>query len=344
VRVKLKGIASATKLLATGEKVTYFYAWRGGPRLKGELGSPEFILSYEQALRERRLPNSSVFKAIIADYVASKEFEGLRERTKSDYLKQIAKIERAFGDLPLAALNDPKVTKEFLSWRDRMPSPRQADYAWTVLMLIIAWGRSVGMTEYRPPGRIDKLYHADRSEKIWEAHHIDAFMAVAPESLRWALIFAAETGQRQGDLLRLPWNAYDGKYIKLTPSKSITRKRPKGRPVKVPVSDRLQMVIETLPRVSTIMLTNGRGRPWHGNSFRKAWGAATGKAGIVGLTFHDLRGTAVTRFSEAEFTPQEIATYTGWSLRDVQTILDLYLARTDKLRSTALEKWERARR
>jgi hypothetical protein len=51
-----------------------------------------------------------------------------------------------------------------------------------------------------------------------------------------------------------------------------------------------------LPRVSTIMLTNGRGRPWQGNSFRKAWGAITDKAGIVDLTLHDLRGTAVTRF------------------------------------------------
>ena len=175
MRVELKGIASATKVLATGEKVTYHYAWRGGPRLKGEPGSPEFILSYEQALREHRSPDSSVFKSIIADYLASKDFDALRDRTKSDYQKQIAKIERTFGDLPLAALNDPKVTKEFLSWRDRIGG-RQGDYAWTVLMLVIAWGRKVGITSYRPPARIDKLYHADRSDMIWEAHHIDAFM------------------------------------------------------------------------------------------------------------------------------------------------------------------------
>jgi len=238
----------------------------------------------------------------------------------------------------------PTSRKKFLSWRDKMPSTRQADYAWAVLMLLIAWGRKVGMTTYRPPGRIDKLYHADRSDMIWEAHHIDAFMAVAPEPLQWVLVFAAETAQRQGDLLRLPWSSYDGKYIGLTPSKSVTRKRPKGRPVKIPVSDRLQMVIEALPRVSTIMLTNGRKRPWQANSFRKAWGAATSKAGITNLTFHDLRGTAVTRFSEKDFTPQEIAIYTGWSLRDVQTILDRYLARTDTLRSSALEKLERLRK
>jgi hypothetical protein len=52
----------------------------------------------------------------------------------------------------------------------------------------------------------------------------------------------------------------------------------------------------------------------------------------------------VTRLSEAECTPQEIATFTGHSLRDVYRILDAYLGRTEKLGSLALEKLERARR
>lgn len=342
----LPGIASATKILATGEKVTYYYAWRGGPRLKGQPGTAEFISSYEQAHRERRAPDSSVFKAIIADYLASREFEGLRDRTKSDYQKQILKIEREFGDLPITALEDPEVTKVFLSWRDKMPSARQADYAWTVLMLVIAWGRKVGMTSYRPPARIEKLYHADRSDKIWEEHHIEAFMAVATDPLRWALVFAAETAQRQGDLIRLTWSAFDGSCIKLTPSKSITKRKPKGRPVAIPISERLRAVLDQLPRTSTHMLTNSRGRPWtqNGNAFRKAWEAATARAGLSGLTFHDLRGTAVTRLSEAGCTPQEVASITGWSLRDVQRILDAYLARTATLSAMAMAKLETARR
>jgi integrase len=94
-------------------------------------------------------------------------------------------------------------------------------------------------------------------------------MAAAPEPLQWALIFAAETGQRQGDLLQLTWRDYGGHWIKLTPSKSITRKKPNGRPVEVPVSSRLRAVIEKLPRVPPIMLTNGRRRPWRGNSLGK---------------------------------------------------------------------------
>jgi hypothetical protein len=29
------------------------------------------------------------------------------------------------------------------------------------------------------------------------------------------MLLAINTGQRQGDLLKLPWNSYDGKVIKL---------------------------------------------------------------------------------------------------------------------------------
>ena len=70
---------------------------------------------------------------------------------------------------------------------------------------------------------------------------------------------------------------------------------------------------------------------WEQNAFRKAWGDACRKAKITGLTFHDLRGTAVTRLAEAECSAAEIASITGHSMRDVGAILDMYLARTGKI-------------
>lgn len=66
-------------------------------------------------------------------------------------------------------------------------------------------------------------------------------------------------------------------------------------------------------------------------------------AGIDDLTFHDLRGTAVTRLAIAGCTIPEIATITGHSLRDVGTILDRhYLHRDDELARAAIEKLERS--
>ena len=65
-----------------------------------------------------------------------------------------------------------------------------------------------------------RLYHADRSEIIWLPEHVAAFMKVAPIQIQRALILALHTGQRQGDLLRLPWSAYDGSTITLRQGKA----------------------------------------------------------------------------------------------------------------------------
>ena len=69
------------------------------------------------------------------------------------------------------------------------------------------------------------------------------------------------------------------------------------------------------------------------------------KAGIVGVTFHDLRGTAVTRLALVESTEAQIATITGHSLSDVKSILDAnYLHRDPALGESAIRKLERGRR
>ena len=60
-------------------------------------------------------------------------------------------------------------------------------------------------------------------------------------------------------------------------------------------------------------------------------------AGIVGVTFNDLRGTAVTRLALVGCTEAEIATITGHSLRGVRAILDThYLSRDPALGESAI--------
>ena len=76
--------------------------------------------------------------------------------------------------------------------------------------------------------------------------------------------------------------------------------------------------------------------------FRASWRKACARAGIVGVTFHDLRGTAVTRLALAGCTEAEIATITGYSLRSVRAIIDThYLARDSALGDNAIAKLER---
>jgi integrase len=150
-----------------------------------------------------------------------------------------------------------------------------------------------------------------------------------------ALLLALWTGQRQGDLLRLPWSAYDGTHIRLRQSKT-------GTPVSFKVGAPLKAALDATSKRSTIILTNSEGKPWTSDGFRASWGKACKAAGVRGVTFHDLRGTAGTRLALVDCTEAQIAAITGHSLRDVRSILDAnYLHRDPALADAAITKLER---
>jgi integrase len=109
----------------------------------------------------------------------------------------------------------------------------------------------------------------------------------------------------------------------------------------VPAGAPLRQALDATRRQSPIILVNMDGKPWTPDGFRASWGKACKKAGVEGVTFHDLRGTAVTRLALAGATEAEIATITGHSLRDVKTILDShYLRRDPALAESAIKKLE----
>jgi integrase len=87
------------------------------------------------------------------------------------------------------------------------------------------------------------------------------------------------------------------------------------------------------------MLTNSESKPWSESGFQGAWGKATARAGIRGLTFHDLRGTAVVTLARAGCTEVEIYSITGHKPSDVQAILTThYLPRDAEVASNAIAK------
>jgi integrase len=336
MRVRLKGINSKRKRLADGSFRTYYWAWKGGPPLRGEPGTPEFIASYNEAVARRVMPPRGTLLSVLQGYQASDDFLKLAARSRADYVGKIKVIEKTFGDFPLSALTDKRTRGIFKAWRERLAitSRRQADYAWVVLARVLSWGMDRGLVAENPCARGGRLYRGSRAEKIWTEADEAAFLERAPSHLHLPLLLALWTGQRQGDLLRLPWSAYDGKHIRLRQSKG-------GARVVIRVGAPLKAALDAAPRRSTIILTTSDGRPWTPDGFRASWGKACRKAGITGVTFHDLRGTAVTRLAIAECTEPEIATITGHSLRSVRAILDThYLAHDPALGDSAITKLE----
>jgi integrase len=282
-------------------------------------------------------PATGTLQSVLRGYQQSDKFRSKRERTRFDYIAKIKLIEREFGDFPLAALTDRRTRGEFMAWRDRLAlrSRRQADYAWQVLALVLAWGMDRGMVPANPCAKGGRLYDGSRVDKVWSPENEAAFLRVAPARLHLPLLMALWTGQRQGDLLRLPWSAYDGTRIRLKQSKT-------GATVSIKVDAPLKAALDATVKTCPIILTMANGKPWTETSFRQAWRNAQAAAGIVDRTFNDLRGTAVTRLALVGCTEAEIVSITGHSLGDVRSILDAhYLHRDPALADSAIAKLER---
>jgi integrase len=269
----------------------------------------------------------------------------------------LTKAEAEFWNMPLSALEDQRVRRDFLDWREkvaRASGEREADNRLSAVSAMLTWAVDRGHITANYLRGFKRLYHVDRSEIIWLPEHIAPFMQVAPIEIQRMLILGLHSGQREGDLLRLPWSAYDGVKISLRQSKA-RRGGNLGPLVEIPCTAALRRMLDSMERVSPLILTTKTGQSLKKRYFARLWDEAMEKAGLqsvllpdsdqpVELHFHDLGGTAVTLLSEAACTPQQIATITGHSNRTVHRILERYLARTRGLAEQAIFNFENSPR
>jgi site-specific recombinase XerD len=357
VRVNIKGWFTTYKNLKSGEHAEYHYHRATGARLHGKPGSAEFIAHYAAAEKLIRDRHDGTFNGLVRAYTLSVEFEEkLAASTRAEYRRMLTTAEAEFGDMPIAALEDARVRRDFLDWRERVArdaGKREADNRLSAISAMLTWCVDRGRLPTNNLRGFKRLYHSDRSDIIWLPGHIDAFMRVAPIELQRAMIIALHTGQRQGDILRMPWSAYDGATIQLRPNKN-NRKGARAKKITIKCTKTLRRLLNRTKRVSPLVLTTKTGQSFKKRYFAELWDRAMEAAGLssvkidrdesVRLHFHDLRGTAVTMLSEAGCTPQEIATITGHSLKRVHDILDKYLARTRHLADAAIDKFENSPR
>ena len=358
VRANIKGVFSTYKTLRDGTRRTYWYHRETGERLHGDPGSPEFIAGIAAAEKLIRDRLAGTFNNLVRLFTLSTEFETtLAASTRAEYRRMLTKAEAEFGDLPIAALDDPRVRREFMDWREKVArnsGEREADNRLSAISAMLTWAIERGHINTNHVRGFKRLYHADRSEIIWLPEHVAAFMRVAPIELQRALILALHSGQRQGDLLRLPWSAYNGSTITLRQGKA-RRGRSPGPPVIVPCTAALRRMLDGMERTSPLILTTRTGQSFKKRYFARLWDEAMTKASLQSVTlpgseqpvelhFHDLRGTTVTLLSETGCTPQQIAPITGHSLKTVHRILEHYLARTSGLAEQAIFNWENSER
>jgi integrase len=355
VRAKLTGLHTATKRLAGGRVCVYAYTARGGPllakgigrdlqaanaALEAELGSAACLHRLaelkEETKRLRPKQSDRYVFGLVTGFFASPEFAKLAASTQASYRDYLERFRDEFGEDPISMFEKPRAVEDLTEWRDEMAdTPRAADYAMSAVGRLFAWARSRGKTSAEPTKDIGKLHSANRADVIWTDADILKFCRHASVDLQNAVKLAAYTGLRQGDLLRLPWSAVSEFSITVRTSK-------RKRLAVVPLDEPARALIAAIPKHKDCLtvLTSSTGKPWTADgfkaSFRRAKQAALAearkrhgpeaKSGIEHLRFHDLRGTAATRWAAAGvLTNVEIATIMGWSVERVDQLKALYV-------------------
>jgi integrase len=339
VKVNLKGVAKVT---AKGR--TYWYAWRGGPRLRGEPGSAEFIASYNEAIESLRTPDPGRFKSLVVLYRASADYAKLAETTRKNWSPWLDRIAEYLGELRIAQFDRPEKIRPIIRrWRNQWSDkPRTADYGMQVLSRVLSYAVDpLGKIAGNPCEGIKKLHDgSDRAGRIWTDEYIALLKQTCRADIANVVDLAAHTGLRQSDLLRLSWSHIGNDAIIIATAKSRHR-----REAIIPLYFALREVLGRIPKNSTVVLTNSRGRPWTSGGFQSSFDQAKKAAGLgdKDLHFHDLRGTAATRFYIAGLSERVIAEILGWEEERVSQIIRRYVDRTAATRAIiqALDRAEK---
>lgn len=307
---------------------TYYYAWRSGPRLTGEPGSTEFKNSYDEAIQSLKAADHTRFGSLITRYKGSEDYKGLSNTTKRNWGPWLDRIREHFGELRTAQFSRiEKIRPEIIRWRAQYAHARRsADFGLQVLSRVLSYGIDpCAEIATNPCDGVRRLYQNDRSTVIWEDADIARIKAATHEQMGWAIDLASLTGLRRGDLVKLSWSHIDENAIRLQTSKSRMK-----RTATIPLYDDLRLLLDRIPKRAAAVLTNSYGKPWKdgpslGVSFCNAKVAA--KMQDEDLHFHDLRGTAATKFYNAQIPIRVIAEIMAWNEESVERIIRKYVGR-----------------
>jgi integrase len=339
-RIKLKGLHWATRKLPDGRVVTYWYAWRGGPRLPGKPDSPEFVATYKAAVAEREARPIQTLDGLVRAYQQSPEYAICADATREKWGRWLDRIvAHPIGELPLEAAANPRFRAHLLKWRDEYAntSLRNGDYAVEVLSVCLSWGVKRGIIAANPIKGTPALYQSDRADMIWTDKDLERFAAVASLEVATAVKLACLTGLRRADLASLVWGEIGERTIIKSPSKARVkalpgaRRRTRGKHVAIiPVTPELKALLEEIGRrgPDETVLTTVRGRPWKPSQLTNTVVDAKHAAGLEHLHLHDCRGTFITKLAKEGYALAEIARIVGWKSERVEQLLAVYADHT----------------
>ena len=218
-----------------------------------------------------------------------------------------------------------------LASRDvRAETPAMANQYVTLVSKLYGWALDRGYAEINPAWGIRALKTGERAR--WPDHLWQRMCKHPSYHIRLAARLAVYTGQRQGDLLALEWNQFNGHNLHLIQEKT-------GVILIIPCHPNLLTTLRASSRPSRKIMTTAKGRPWTQPYFRRVWSEACHGEGIFGYQFHGLRKTAAALLAESGCSDREIMAITG---HRTSSMVTKYTAQADQVKraTAAMRKLE----
>lgn len=321
---KLVGVHRVNVKLVDGTSATYYYAWRGkgAPRIMAKPGTKAFTQEYVRLTRDRAVKTSEgTVGSLVEEFRGTAKYKALAPTTRKDYERMFLVIKDEFGKLGLPAVEARGSRKRFMAWRDTMKdSPRSADMHLGLLARVFAWAKDNETILRNPLERVEKLHEGSRRDTIWSDEQLNTLLTSASPHIRNVALMALWTMQRQADLLSMTTMAFDGERVFIRQGKTGARVRV------VAAGSILPLLREAKGAIRQRVLVNSFGQNWTSSGFKSSWRKEMKRLDIEGVTFHDLRGTAIT-FAYAKLDRPHaekiklIAEISGHSPEDAETII-----------------------
>jgi integrase len=217
-------------------------------------------------------------------------------------------LKNEYGDVALAKLDGPMLSGMIRQWQGRVGANSIRLYLAVLSHLYNIARKEWGMVDLMnpvelvrkpklPQGR-DRRLVGDEEERL-----LAACAAMNPE-LADIVVVAIQTAMRQGEIMGLEWRHVHwlDHTVYLPDTKNGTARL-------VPLSERAEAALQRQQQRAT----GKDGRVWKytNDGLRASYNKAVKRAGIVGLTFHDLRHEATSRLCERGLPIMTVQAITG---------------------------------
>lgn len=289
-------------------------------RLRGPLGSPEFLEDYRRAHDEHGKPGAVAarkvepvkpgsIRALCVEYYKSAMFRELQPRTQAVRRAILERFcqNKGDGDKPYRLL----LPRHIRTRRDEMMTrPEAANGMVKALRQLFKFAVRYDLHDGNPAEAVEYLAGNPDGFHSWTLEEIEQFEArhEVGSMARLALALALYTGQRRSDLVQFGRQHVRDGWLQFTQAKSRGRKPVR---LEIPIIPELQRIIDVTETGDLAFLVTAFGRPFTANGFGNRFRKWCDEAGLSHCAVHGLRKAAAARLAELGCTEFEVMAITG---------------------------------